>query len=362
VSVVAIDVAPSASEATYQVRIGRGLLAEAQDTADGFSHCFVLTDRNVAAQHLKSLGPALGHEPAVLEPGEASKNAATLTAVLESMAASDLDRQSLVVTLGGGVICDLGGLAASLFMRGIGVLHCPTTLLAQVDASVGGKTAINLSSGRNLAGTFHQPLAVLADVDTLATLPEIEFRSGLGEALKTALLVGEDLLHLLEGQAEAVGERDPDLLQALVAGCVRAKADIVAADEREEGPRKALNLGHTFAHGIETAAGPGRIPHGQAVAVGLAMAGRCAEACGVLEDDTLPERIEAILGALDLPRSLQDLAAAFGADLTPTGVILGMRHDKKGRAGTPALVLPRSLGKVALDFEPEDGLLEKVLA
>jgi len=293
--------------------------------------------------------------------GEASKRFATLERVLEFLAASDLDRSSCVVALGGGVVGDLAGLAASLYMRGIAVAQVPTTLLAQVDASVGGKTAVDLAAGKNLAGTFHQPAVVLADPETLATLPEVEFRSGLGEVIKSALLEGESALAELEGSLAAITRRDPDALAPIVERCVRMKAGIVERDPREKNERKQLNLGHTFAHGIERAAGYGAVPHGLAVAVGIVLALRAGRAVGLLADADLPERVDRLLGGLGMPRDLRSLREACGARLPAEEILAGMRHDKKGAAGSPRLVLPRAAGRVEIDVEVEPQALREIL-
>ena len=272
-----------------------------------------------------------------------------------------LDRRSTLVAFGGGVVGDLGGLAAALFMRGIPYVQCPTTLLAQVDSSVGGKTAVNLAAGKNLAGAFHQPSRVLADTELLATLPDEELRSGLGEAVKSALIGDGELLALLEREATAILARDAELLGQVVARCVRVKAAIVARDEEERGERKLLNLGHTFAHAIEQAAGFGRIPHGVAVGVGLVLALRASERAGVLEERDLTARVTELLTALSMPHDLAGLRARHGVRLTTDELLAGMRHDKKGRAGHPALVLPRKLEKAEIDQRVETALLTSLL-
>ncbi|MCZ6596382.1 MAG: 3-dehydroquinate synthase, partial [Planctomycetota bacterium] len=316
---------------------------------------------NVAPLHRARLAGLEGAPLHAVEPGEGSKRMAVLEDVLDWMAASDLDRGSVLVALGGGVVGDLGGLAASLYMRGIPVLQCPTSLLAQVDAAIGGKTAVDLAAGRNLAGTFHQPLAVLADTDVLATLPDEELSAGLGEVVKSALVGDDGLLALLEDQAERILARDTEILAEVVERCARIKAEVVAADEREAGPRRKLNLGHTYAHAIEHAAGHGRIPHGAAVGTGLCLALETGRALGLLVDRELPERIAVLIGRLGLCASLAALAARHDASLTTAGILAAMRHDKKGRAGVPALVLPRAAGDLALGVEADPDTLRAVI-
>jgi len=247
-------------------------------------------------------------------------------------------------------------------MRGIDVVQCPTTLLAMVDASVGGKTAVNLAAGKNLAGTFHQPRAVYADTATLATLPADEYLSGLGEVVKTALIGDAELLTLLEDEAERIAIRDPELLIDVVARCVRVKAGVVARDEREGGERKTLNLGHTFAHGIEHAAGYGTIPHGVAVAVGLGLALEAGARTGMLEDETLPLRVAALHERLGLPASLADLRERASLPFAAADLLAGMRHDKKGRGGTPTFVVPRGAERIEWDVEVPDDVLHTLLA
>ncbi|MBK8178735.1 MAG: 3-dehydroquinate synthase [Planctomycetes bacterium] len=245
-------------------------------------------------------------------------------------------------------------------------MHCPTTLLAQVDASVGGKTAVNLTAGKNLAGVFHQPRAVYADVGVLATQSEEEYRSGLGEVLKTALVAGPELLELVEQGAPGLTARDPATLAAIVAACVRAKAAVVAADPLERGPRRALNLGHTFAHAIEHAAGFGRVPHGIAVAVGLGIALRAARELGLLEDRELPGRLGRLMGRLGLPADLAELRSSRLSDmpaaLSPKELVRAMRLDKKSRGGAVHLVLARAAGRLDLEVPVDGALIESWLA
>jgi len=349
-----------ATEPAYEVRIGPGLLGEVAGATARYSKRAVLTDDRVAPLWLPALAACAAPSLAV-PAGERSKSLTRLERVLDFLAASELDRGSCLVALGGGVVGDLGGLAASLYMRGIAVVQVPTTLLAQVDASVGGKTAVDLAAGKNLAGTFHQPAAVLADTRTLATLPETEYRSGLGEVVKSALLEGEPALAGLEGSVAAIASRDPEALAEIVERCVRLKAGIVARDPRERGERATLNLGHTFAHAIESAAGYGTVPHGAAVAVGIALALRTSRALGLLADPGLPERTAALLRALGLAHDLGSLRAASGARLTAEEILAGMRHDKKGAAGSPRLVLPRAAGKVEIGVEVDRARLAEVL-
>jgi 3-dehydroquinate synthase len=293
--------------------------------------------------------------------GEESKSLEALGRVLDFLVEARLDRSSALVLLGGGVVGDLGGLAAALYLRGIDAVHCPTTLLAQVDSAVGGKTAVNLRAGKNLAGAFHQPRAVHADVETLATLADEELCSGLGEVLKSALVGDPELFLLLEEHAEGLLARAPELLAGVVERCVRIKVAVVERDEREAGERKRLNLGHTFAHAIEQASG-WRVPHGMAVAAGVCLALRASGELGLLADAELPARTARLCARLGLPASLAELRGRYRAELAPAALCAALGRDKKGRAGEPALVLPRALGELELDVRPPDALLAALLA
>jgi len=349
-----------ATRGGYEVRIGRGVLRELTGTLRAYSASAVLSDTNVEPLHVSKLGLEPQPPLLALPPGEDSKRMHTLEQVLDFMVETRLDRDSCLIALGGGVVGDLGGLAASLYQRGIAVVQCPTTLLAQVDSSVGGKTAINLEAGKNLAGTFHQPAEVLADTETLSTLTDTEYRSGLGEVLKTALIAGTELIELLERSVEAIVARDPDALCPMIEACVRTKGGVVARDEREGGERKKLNLGHTFGHAIEHAAGYGKVPHGLAVAAGIGVALECSRRLGLLRDADLPLRVSELAQDLGLPSGLDALRAA-GLSLPADVLLRGMRHDKKGAAGKPRLVLPVALGEIELDVEADDGVIESLL-
>jgi 3-dehydroquinate synthase len=343
-----------------EVLVGPGALAELVLPAGGAAA--LLCDANVERLHLSRLGRAAALPRLAVPPGEASKSFAWLERALEFMAEAGLDRRSTLVALGGGVVGDLGGLAAALFMRGIACLQCPTTLLAQVDAAIGGKTAVNLAAGKNLAGVFHQPARVLADTDTLATLPDEELRAGLGEVVKSALIDADGLLERLEREAGALRARDPERLAEIVTRCVRVKATIVARDEEERGERRLLNLGHTFAHGIERAAGYGVVPHGIAVAVGLVLALRASERAGLLEDGSLVARVTSLLGSLGLPADLAGLRRRHGVALAAREIRAGMRHDKKGAAEHPEFVLVVRPGTLVAGQTLAGAALDELLA
>ena len=336
------------TDPSYPVLIGPGALLEHAELCA--SSAALLADERVFELYGGQLERA-GLPVHLMPEGEAAKSLAELERALDFLCGERLDRGATLLVLGGGAATDLGGLAASLYLRGVAWIACPTTLLAMVDASVGGKTAVNLKSGKNLAGSFHQPSAVIADTSTLKSLSGEEYTSGLGELLKTALIEGESSLAALESETAGLLERDPEVIADAVTRAVTTKARIVAADPKELGPRKALNLGHTFAHAIEQAAGPGLIPHGVAVGVGCALALRAAARLQLLTDTELPARFTQLAQALGLPIELNSLRESTGAALQPEALISAMSHDKKAKAGAPRFVLPRAAGDLALDVE-----------
>ncbi|MCE9594034.1 MAG: 3-dehydroquinate synthase [Planctomycetes bacterium] len=340
-------------EPSYRVHVGVGALGAAAAFV-GSRNAAIVTDARVRALHVGRLGLAA---PVVEVPrGEDAKDFATLERVLDAFAHHGLDRSSVVVALGGGAIGDLAGLAASLYMRGIAFVQCPTTLLAQVDASVGGKTAVNLRAGKNLAGAFHPPSAVFADAGVLATLDPDDFLSGLGEVVKSALLDGEEFTAWLEGHAQALLRRDADAVAHVVERCVRLKARLVERDPREHGERKVLNLGHTFAHAIEQATGFGRVPHGVAVGVGVALALRAGE------NVVLAQRVERLLASLGLVPTLSELRRRIPSGLDGRSLVAAMRLDKKGASGRPRFVVLDAPGAVRWDVELSDERVQRTLA
>lgn len=352
------SVSVSLSDRSYEVHVGQGVREHLGSLAARYDRVAVLADRRVAALH----GPILESAPTLeLAGGEPVKTLDHLGEVLDFCAHAGLSRGSALVVHGGGTVGDLGGLAASLFKRGLDVVQVPTTLLAQVDASVGGKTAINLAAGKNLAGTFHHPAAVLCDTDALLTLEDADFTSGLGEAIKTALIDGAPSLTRLEASMERLVRREVDALAEVVEACVRTKAAVVASDPEERGPRRALNLGHTFGHAIEHAAGYGRVPHGVAVGLGLALAARAAERA-VGASPELTARTTSLLERAGIPTALPELRRAFGLGdgLTPGALLEGLGQDKKGRVGAPEFVLARAEGDVIMGVTLEEELLREL--
>jgi 3-dehydroquinate synthase len=294
-----------------------------------------------------------GFEPVVftVAEGEEAKSLREAERLWDAFSAAGLDRGSPVVAVGGGVVGDLAGFAASTFMRGLPVVQVPTTLLAQVDASIGGKVAVNLPRGKNLIGAFHQPRLVLIDPEVLRTLPEREYRSGLAEVVKTGVALNADLFASLEAGLEALGRRDAALLEAVVAACCAEKAAIVERDEREEtGLRMVLNYGHTVGHALEALSGYRRWLHGEAVAIGMTAAGRLAVRIG-WTDAATAERQEALIQGVGLPTRF--------SGIEPREVVAALRHDKKARDGRVPFILLRELGRAeACHDVPMDAVVE----
>ena len=320
---------------SYNVLIGGGLLAKSGSlirVALGDCRLAVVTDCNVAGLYLDGVLTSLreaGYDTCsfVFPAGEQSKRMDTLSNLLEFFAEERLTRTDCVLALGGGVTGDLAGFAAGCYLRGIRYVQLPTTLLAAVDSSIGGKTAIDLPQGKNLAGLFHQPSLVLCDIDCFHTLPAEELSNGAAEAIKTGILEGEPLFSLLE--TGNVREH----IEPIVTQCVRYKANIVGQDETETGPRKLLNLGHTVGHAIEKCSGFS-IPHGYAVAIGLAIIARAAESLGAV-DEPIAARIESALVRNGLPITTK---------FSPEALANAALSDKKRTGGQITLVVPRAIG------------------
>lgn len=316
-----------------------------QGQADRGKKIAVLTDKNVAAAQRERVEKIFGAAPLLaVTAGEESKSFKVLEQVLDFLAAQAMDRTGTLFVLGGGVIGDLGGFAAAAWLRGIDFIQVPTTLLAMVDSSVGGKTGINLKAGKNLVGAFHQPRAVYISTDSLATLPAREFAAGAAEVIKYGLLGDPALFTQLEKETLTV--KSPQLA-AVIRRCCELKAQIVEADEREtarDGGRALLNLGHTFGHAIEQVAGYGTYLHGEAVAIGLCAAARLSQKLGHLSADAII-RIEAVIAAHLLPTRLS-------APLPLTALVAATKRDKKVRDGQPRFVVLKKIGTAAT----EDGV------
>lgn len=342
-------VAVELGDRSYDILIGSGLVSDAGRhigrIAPG-SRVLVVSDEAVAARHLDTFRQGLSaggveSEAFTVPAGEASKSFAMFEKVVDAILAARLERGDIVVALGGGVVGDLAGFAAGVARRGMGFVQVPTSLLAQVDSSVGGKTGINSVHGKNLIGVFHQPLLVLIDTDLLATLPERHMRAGYAEVVKYGLIDEPDFFDWLDGNWPAVFGGGEALACAIDQSC-RAKARVVAADEREHGNRALLNLGHTFGHALEAALGYGdALIHGEGVAIGMAMAFRFSATLGLCPAEDAA-RVERHLAAVGLPTDLSDLPAeARDADR----LIALMAQDKKVQRGTLTFILVRGIGK-----------------
>ncbi|MBX9591337.1 MAG: 3-dehydroquinate synthase [Hyphomonadaceae bacterium] len=361
--VVAVPVA--LGQRAYDVLIGAGLLARAADLIDsrvGPAKCVIVTDENVAKRHLAPLEAALERlgrhaRTEILPPGETTKSFGALARLCERILETGLERGGLVVALGGGVIGDLTGFAASIVRRGVGFVQIPTTLLAQVDSSVGGKTGINTPQGKNLIGTFHQPRLVLADTALLATLPAREFRSGYVEAAKYGLLGDAAFFGWLEQNHKAVLAHDAAALAKVVGTSVAGKAAIVARDETETGDRMLLNLGHTFGHALEAWAGYSeRLLHGEAVAIGICLAFRLCQELGLTDEATV-QRVVTHLAAVGLPTRIAEIPGGAAPEADTLVRIMG--QDKKVRDGTLTFILVRGIGQA---FVSRDIAVETVHA
>lgn len=335
-------------ERGYDILIGRQLLAHLVELLPGHlsGRIVVVTDETVARLHLESIQRAL--QPSgrlrgtvIVPPGEASKSFCQLETVCGSMLRLGVERDDVVVALGGGVVGDLAGFAAAILRRGVRLVQIPTTLLAQVDSSVGGKTGINTPDGKNLVGAFHQPSSVLVDLDVLASLPPRHMRAGYAEVVKYALLGDTSFFTWLDTHGSDVLARQSSSLQHAIATSISMKAALVVADERETGPRALLNLGHTFGHALEAYAGySDRLLHGEAVAIGMCLATRFSEYVSVCAPDCA-DTVQRHLARLGLPTSIRDLGGTLP---TADEFLALMMQDKKIKSGRLALVLLRAIG------------------
>ncbi len=346
-------------ERSYPIHIGCGLLGNAElwrPHLNPKTGAVVITNTTVAPLYLERVMATLAALgcPAfsvVLPDGEAYKTWETLNTVFDALLEQRCERGTTLIALGGGVIGDLVGFAAACYQRGAPFIQVPTTLLSQVDSSVGGKTAINHPLGKNMIGAFYQPKLVLADLDTLDTLPSREMAAGMSEVIKYGLIRDETFFRWLEQHAEGLMQRDKTLLaQAVYQSCAH-KAEVVARDEREAGERALLNLGHTFGHAIETGMGYGSWLHGEAVAAGTMMAARLSQALGWLDAAAL-ERMRALFVRVGLPVVGPWLAAT--PEASATRYLELMRHDKKVSAGVLRLVLLQAIGQAVLSAEADD--------
>lgn len=351
---------------SYEVVVGAGGLARAGTLIAPLlkrARVAIVTDATVAGLHLKTLEAALAasgiaHEAIVLPAGETTKSFAHLEQVCRALLAARLERGDLVVALGGGVIGDLVGLAAGLVRRGMGFVQVPTTLLAQVDSSVGGKTAINAPEGKNLIGLFHQPRLVIADIDVLGTLSERDLKAGYAEVVKYGLIGDTAFFDWLDGEGAALLTGDVAALTRAVATSVRAKAGVVERDETETGERALLNLGHTFGHALEAATGfSDCLLHGEGVSIGMKLAFDLSAALGAC-DGQVPGRVANHLARMGMPFRIADIP---GARPSTDELLHHMAQDKKVEAGKLTFILARDIGAAFIAKDVDVAVVREVL-
>jgi 3-dehydroquinate synthase len=346
----------------YDIVAGPGLLAEAGGLMQKVlrqKRVVVVTDANVAKLHLKTLASGLAKasiapEILILPPGEGTKDFAHFGKLCEDILALGIERSTALVALGGGVIGDLAGFAAATLLRGLDYVQVPTTLLAQVDSSVGGKTAIDAKAGKNLVGAFHQPVLVIADIDTLATLPKRELLAGYAEVVKYGLIRDRGFYDWLEQNGADLVKGDAALRREAVLRSCRAKAEVVAADERETGERALLNFGHTFGHALEAETGFGEtLLHGEAVALGMLLAFDLSAKLGLCPEDSA-RRVRRHFELVGLKTRLDAL--------DPGRLLARMRKDKKVKDGRISLILARDIGQAFISREVADSDLREFLS
>lgn len=350
-------------ERSYPIYIGAGLLPHADEFIGELikdRHVVIITDYTVASTHFvgfkENLEPIAGRLDAItVAGGEASKSMVCFEALAEQVLMLNIDRNAVLVALGGGVIGDLVGFLAATLLRGVDFIQVPTTLLAQVDSSVGGKTGINAKAGKNLIGAFHQPRAVLADMNTLTTLPIREIRAGYAEIVKYGLMADAQFFDWLEKNQDMILDLNPIVLAETVKRCCLAKARIVADDEYEHGKRAWLNLGHTFGHAYEAQANyDGSVLHGEAVAAGMVDAYRLGVRLGYVDEDQLLQ-VKIHLSRAGLPTNRAMLSHLMGG--VSAEVLMGhMQKDKKSHHGGITFIVPHAIGKVEIDdnVDPAD--------
>ena len=367
------------AERSYSILVGKGLLSRLGNECRNLKlgqRCAIISDRNVAPRFGKTVEKNLrsaGFEPIsiTVSAGETAKSLATVQTCYDQLAAHRLERKSFIVALGGGVVGDLAGFVAATYLRGIDFVQVPTTLLAQVDSSVGGKVGVNLKAGKNLVGAFHQPKLVLCDLDTLKTLPLREFRAGLAEVIKYGIIhdaklfarLERDLPKLLGGasytspksrKSGTRGTRPSETLGEIIARCCEIKADVVSQDETESGLRAILNFGHTIGHALEAISSYGKFLHGEAISIGqVAAAKLSAEVLGLPQRDVA--RIQCLFERAVLPTEIK-LSSTQRKKLCTA-----MKLDKKVRAGEIKFVLAKKIGKVVWDQRVSDKLINQTL-
>ncbi|HUE72744.1 MAG TPA: 3-dehydroquinate synthase [Pirellulaceae bacterium] len=350
------------AERSYDIAIGRGLIAACGSLLKEWApaqHAVVITDDRVRALHADAVlsalaGSGIRADLLVVPAGEPSKCLAEAERLWNRLVEQRADRKTVIVAVGGGVVGDLAGFVAATFARGLAFVQVPTSVIAQVDSSVGGKVGINLPLAKNMVGCFWQPSGVVIDTAALDTLPEREYLSGLAEVVKYGVILDAGFFAIVERQVPAVRARKPEVLAQLIERSCQLKAQIVEQDEREEtGLRAVLNYGHTFGHAIETVAGYGRYLHGEAVSIGMVCAANLARRLGRI-DASLAKRQQDLLSALGLPVQI--------AGLDPDELLAAMQRDKKAEQGNLKFVLPSRLGHVESVGQIDPSLVRQVLS
>jgi 3-dehydroquinate synthase len=347
------NIAVDLGERSYPIYVGSGLLGGGFDLARHIQgqECLVVTNETVAPLFLQGLVDNLGNKAVdslKLPDGEKFKTVETVERILDRLADKGANRDTTLIALGGGVVGDITGFAAACYMRGVDFVQVPTTLLAQVDSSVGGKTGVNHPRGKNLIGAFHQPRVVMIDTDTLKRLPDRELKAGLAEVIKHGAIIDAEFFSWLEDNIEALIARDPEALAHAIQRSCEIKAAVVTEDEREAGRRAILNFGHTFGHAIERCQGYGEWLHGEAVAAGMVMAAKLSDI-----DPTEFKRLHGLLGRAGLPVTAPPIAAA--------DLLAAMGMDKKVHGKQLRFVLLESLGRAFVTSEYDNALLERIL-
>jgi len=351
---VRVDVRTATGD--YAVLLGEGLtnrLGRLLDERHIFPRRFIVTNPVVWRFHGERIAGALpGAEVIQVSDGERHKHLASVAHIYEALVRADADRGSVIIAVGGGVIGDMAGFAAATYLRGIGLVQVPTTLLAQVDASVGGKVGVNLAAGKNMVGAFYPPLVVVTDPTVLQTLPRREYRAGLYEVIKYGMACSADLFRRVQAEAAHLADPAASIIAPIIAECCRIKADVVSADEREAGPRRVLNFGHTAGHAIESLTAYRRFRHGEAIAWGMLVASQVAVARGLLTSDDDRALKALIMNLGPLPHV---------AELRAAQLVEAMRRDKKVVNGRLHFVLPTGIGTTTIVDDVSEGELEAAL-
>lgn len=343
-----LDLQLPTKSSDYQILIGKDLLSDLNNFTSVIEgqQVYIVSNETVAPIYLNTLKKSLSQfdvHDYILKDGEKYKSINSLQDILDSMLNVGLRRNATLIALGGGVVGDIAGFAAAVYQRGINFIQVPTTLLSQVDSSVGGKTAVNHPFGKNMVGAFHQPVRVITDVNTLKTLPKREFLAGIAEIIKVAIIADKTLFDWLENHIDGILAKEIETLSVMIHASCSIKAQIVSLDEKEQGVRAWLNLGHTFGHAIERVLGFGELLHGEAVAIGMVMASDYAVELGLL-DSSQSESVKLLIKSFGLPTTLDtEVYAVKASDL-----VTAMALDKKNVDADLTLILPKAIGKVTI--------------